>query len=112
MTVWSPVETEARRAYGRLVALLASRSGDLPGAEDALGDALVAALERWPSTGIPANPQAWLLTVARRRSIDRARRRAHADGAQAELSRMREEAEAAMGNEPAFPDERLGLLLA
>lgn len=95
MTVWSSVEAEARRAYGRLVALLASRSGDLAGAEDALADALVAALERWPSTGIPANPQAGLLTVARRRGIDHARRRVHADGAQAELSRMRQEAEAA-----------------
>lgn len=109
---WSPVETEVRRAYGRLVALLASRSGDLAEAEDALADALLAALERWPVTGIPANPQAWLLTVARRRSIDRARRRAHADLAQAELVRMQEEAEMAMNEDPAFPDQRLGLLLA
>lgn len=112
MMAWSPVETEARRAYGRLVALLASRSGDLAEAEDALGDALLAALEHWPATGIPANPQGWLLTVARRRSIDRARRRAHADRAQAELGRIQDEAEAAMTDESAYPDERLGLLLA
>lgn len=110
--VWSSVETEARRAYGRLVALLASRSGDLAEAEDALADALLAALERWPATGIPANPQAWLLTVARRRSIDRARRRTHADLAQAELVRMQEEAETAINADVAFPDQRLGLLLA
>jgi RNA polymerase sigma-70 factor, ECF subfamily len=109
---WSSVETEARRAYGRLVALLAFRSGDLAEAEDALGDALLAALERWPATGIPANPQGWLLTVARRRSIDRARRRAHADLAQAELVRMQEEVEAAMNEDVAYPDQRLGLLLA
>jgi len=112
VVAWSPVETEARRAYGRLVALLASRSGDLAEAEDALADALLAALERWPATGIPANPQGWLLTVARRRSIDRARRRAHADLAQAELVRMQEEAEAAMNEDAAYPDQRLGLLLA
>ncbi|MCX7283829.1 MAG: RNA polymerase subunit sigma-70 [Novosphingobium sp.] len=109
---WSPVEAEARRAYGRLVALLASRSGDLAEAEDALADALLAALERWPASGIPANPQGWLLTVARRRSIDRARRRANADLAQAELVRMQEEAETAMNGDAAYPDQRLGLLLA
>ncbi|WP_404366029.1 RNA polymerase sigma factor [Sphingomonas sp. MMS24-J45] len=109
---WSPVETEARRAYGRLVALLASRSGDLAEAEDALADALLAALERWPATGIPANPQGWLVTVAQRRSIDRARRRARADLALAELVRMQEEAETAMNEDAAYPDQRLGLLLA
>jgi RNA polymerase sigma-70 factor (ECF subfamily) len=108
----SSVEAEARQAYGRLVALLAARSGDLAGAEDALGDALVAALERWPIDGTPANPQAWLLTVARRRSIDGARQRARAASAQAELGRMQDEAAAAMNEEQAFPDARLGLMLA
>jgi RNA polymerase sigma-70 factor (ECF subfamily) len=106
------VEAEARQAYGRLVALLAYRSGDLAGAEDALSDALVAALERWPVEGVPSNPQAWLLTVARRRSIDGSRRRARADAAQAELSRMRDEAEAALNESELFPDVRLGLMLA
>jgi RNA polymerase sigma-70 factor (ECF subfamily) len=109
---WSSVESEARQAYGRLVALLAARSGDLAGAEDALSDALVAAMERWPIDGTPANPQAWLLTVARRRGIDRARRRMRADAAQAELARMHDEAEASMNQEPPFPDTRLGLMLA
>ena len=109
---WSPVEQAARAAYGRLVALLVARSGDLAGAQDALGDALVAALERWPADGVPANPQAWLLTVARRRAIDQARRRVRADAAQAELVRMHDEAEATMHDERPFPDERLGLLLA
>jgi len=108
----SPIEREARAAYGRLVALLAVRSGDLAGAEDALADALVAALERWPIDGLPLNPQAWLLTVARRRGIDRARRRARADAAQAELVRMQDEADAAHDEERPFPDARLGLMLA
>jgi RNA polymerase sigma-70 factor (ECF subfamily) len=108
----SQVEAEARQAYGRLVALLASRSGDLAGAEDALGDALVAALERWPVDGSPANPQAWLLTVARRRGVDRARARARAGAAHAELGIMQEEAEAEMNGEKPFPEARLGLMLA
>jgi len=109
---WSPIEREARTAYGRLVALLAARSGDLAGAQDALADALVAALERWPIDGLPRNPQAWLLTVARRRSIDHARRRTRADAAQAEIIRMQDEADAAVNEEQPFPDERLGLMLA
>jgi RNA polymerase sigma-70 factor, ECF subfamily len=106
------VEAAARLAYGRLVALLTARSGDLAGAEDALGDALLAALERWPEQGVPANPQAWLLTVARRRQIDRARRAARADAAQTEIERMHEEAELAMNEAHSFPDRRLGLMVA
>lgn len=77
-----------------------------------MAEALLAAIDRWPTDGVPANPQAWLLTVARRRGIDRARRRAHADAAQAELVRMQEEAEASVNEEHAFPDTRLGLMLA
>jgi len=109
---FASVEFEARLAYGRLIALLAARSGDLAGAEDALSDALLAALERWPVDGVPANPQAWLLTVARRRGIDRVRHRSRADAAQAELTRMYEEAEATMREDQPFPDVRLGLMLA
>jgi RNA polymerase sigma-70 factor (ECF subfamily) len=106
------VEAAARQAYGRLVALLAARSGDLATAEDALGDALITALERWPIDGVPANPQAWLLTVARRRNIDHVRRRVRAEAAQAELGRMQDEAETAMNEDRPFPDVRLGLMLA
>ena len=109
---WSSVEAEARQAYGRLIALLAGRSGDIAGAEDALGDALLAALERWPVDGTPANPQAWLLTVARRRGIDRTRQRNRADAAQAEIARLQDEAGEALNEEQPFPDARLGLLLA
>lgn len=108
----SVVEAAARLAYGRLVALLTARSGDLAGAEDALGDAFLAALERWPEQGVPANPQAWLLTVARRKLIDRARRAVRADAAQAEIERMHEEAGHVMSQPDPFPDRRLGLMLA
>ncbi|HZF42997.1 MAG TPA: DUF6596 domain-containing protein [Sphingomonadaceae bacterium] len=109
---YSSADLEARQAYGRLVAFLAARSGDLAAAEDALGDALLAALERWPADGVPSNPAAWLLTVARRRAIDGTRKHLRAEAAQAELVRMHDEAEAAMSEERPFPDDRLGLMLA
>ena len=48
----------ARESYGRLLALLAPRARDISGAEDALADALVAALRQWPEQGVPANPEA------------------------------------------------------
>src|ERR1700729_1562075 len=65
----------ARRSYGKLVALLAARTGDLAAAEDALADAFVSALGNWPLNGCPSNPEAWLLSVARRKIIDLTRRR-------------------------------------
>src|SRR5262244_4210125 len=66
-------ELAARTSYGRLVAYLASSWRDVAAAEDALGDALVAALESWPRAGVPDNPDAWLLAAARRQLIDAAR---------------------------------------
>jgi RNA polymerase sigma-70 factor, ECF subfamily len=68
------VEAVARDSYGRLVAFLAARTRDLAAAEDAVGEAFAAALQSWPRDGVPANPAGWLLTAARRRLIDAARR--------------------------------------
>jgi RNA polymerase sigma-70 factor (ECF subfamily) len=68
-------EAVARRSYGKLVAYLASRTGDVAGAEDALAEAFASALADWPTDGVPRNPEAWLMTVARRRQIDASRRR-------------------------------------
>ena len=68
------IEATFREEHGRILAALISQLGDFPLAEDALQDALVIALERWETDGIPRNPGAWLLTVARRRAIDRLRR--------------------------------------
>src|SRR5216683_2054549 len=70
-------EAVARRSYGKLIAFLAARTRDVAAAEDALSEAFAAALADWPVKGCPANPEAWLLTVARRRTIDvyRGRRR-------------------------------------
>src|SRR5262249_4316089 len=59
------VEAAARQSYGRLLALLAARTRDPAGAEDALGDALLAALNTWARDGIPRNPQAGRPTAAR-----------------------------------------------
>src|SRR5262244_530265 len=76
------VERAARESYSRLVAFLSARSRDVAAAEDALADAFRAALETWPYSGVPNNPDAWLLVAARRRLIDAARHaRAHADAA-------------------------------
>lgn len=63
-----------REEYGRVVASLARRFGDLDIAEDAAGEALLAAVERWPVDGIPPNPGGWLTTTAGNRAIDRIRR--------------------------------------
>src|SRR5512133_3162343 len=74
MTAAAQIEATFREEHGRILAALISQMGDFPLAEDALQDALVIALERWEVDGIPRNPGAWLLTVARRRAIDRLRR--------------------------------------
>ena len=60
----------ARDSYGRLLALLAASTSDLAAAEDALADAFERALRTWPTQGVPGNPGAWLLTVARNRLRD------------------------------------------
>jgi RNA polymerase sigma-70 factor (ECF subfamily) len=60
----------ARACYGRLLALLAARTRDIALAEDVLGDAFERALRTWPVAGVPRNPEAWLLTVARNRLRD------------------------------------------
>lgn len=70
------IEATFRAEHGRVIAALISQLGDFTLAEDALQDALVAALERWQREGVPRNPGAWLTTVARRRAIDRLRRAA------------------------------------
>ncbi|ODT06117.1 MAG: RNA polymerase subunit sigma-70 [Mesorhizobium sp. SCN 65-20] len=104
-------ETAARQSYGKLVAFLAARSRDVAGAEDALADALAEALTRWPQSGVPANPEAWLLTVARRRTTDRHRRRAVREAALPHLRLIGEELEEEAVRDK-LPDERLGLLFA
>ncbi|MEQ8282761.1 MAG: sigma factor [Roseitalea porphyridii] len=102
-------ERAARLSYGRLIAFLAARTGDVAGAEDALGDALVAALKAWPASGVPDRPEAWLLTVARRRILDRQRSQTTAEAHRAHLVLLDEERQA-MRAQTGFPDERLKLM--
>ncbi len=68
------VERVFREEYGRLIASLVRRFGDIDLAEEAAGEALVTALETWPGSGVPDNPGAWLTTTAGNRAIDRLRR--------------------------------------
>ena len=105
----SAVEAVARDSYGRLVALLAARTRDVAGAEDALADALVAALTKWPRDGIPNNPQGWLLTVARNRQMDHARHQQVHDQSAPTLQRLTREFDE-IADPDALPDERLKLL--
>lgn len=76
------VERVFREEYGRLIASLVRRFGDIDLAEDAAGEALVVAIERWPADGVPPNPGAWLTTTAGNRAIDRIRRETRRDAKQ------------------------------
>src|SRR5262252_1219381 len=87
-------EAAARRSYGKLVAFLAARTGDVAGAEDALSEAFAAALADWPARGSPDNPEAWLVIVARRKMIDAGRRRRSGTAAADHLRLMAEELQA------------------
>lgn len=104
-------EAAARQSYGKLVAWLAARTRDVTAAEDALADAFAAALERWPKSGVPEKPEAWLLAVARRRRVDAVRRRLTREAARDHLKLIAEEMEARMTDEE-LPDERLRLMFA
>src|SRR5579864_8659500 len=102
-------ETVARRSYGRLVAFLAARTRDVAAAEDALSEAFASALAEWPRSGCPSNPEAWLLTVARRRMIDVARHRRVGEAAEDDLRTLAESLDAA-ADEGEIPDQRLALM--
>src|SRR6476660_7283726 len=75
----SPFETVYRRESRRVFATLIRLLGDFDLAEEALHDAFVAAMEQWPTAGVPANPRAWLVSAGRFRAIDHLRRRAAFD---------------------------------
>lgn len=105
-------ERAARDSYGRLLAFLAARTRDVAGAEDALAEAFASALKSWPEQGVPTNPDAWLLTVARRRQTDAIRRRQTSKAGEAHIQLMTEELEAAGTSPDAIPDRRLALMFA
>jgi RNA polymerase sigma-70 factor (ECF subfamily) len=103
-------EAVARRSYGKLVALLCARTRDMTAAEDALSEAFASALASWPQCGVPDNPEAWLLTAARRKTIDAARQHKRHEIAADHLKLMADEIASANDNE--IPDERLSLMFA
>jgi predicted RNA polymerase sigma factor len=107
----STADAVARRSYGKLVAFLASRTRDVAAAEDALSEAFASALADWPSKGCPSNPEGWLLTVARRKLIDSARRRSSSETATVQLQIMAEGL-AAADTDAKIPDQRLALMFA
>src|SRR3989441_10468245 len=101
----------ARRSYGKLVAFLAARTRDVAAAEDALSEAFASALADWPVKGCPANPEGWLLTVARRKVIDMYRGRRGHEIAAEQLHVLAEGLDAA-ATDAEFPDQRLALMFA
>ncbi|MGD9695474.1 MAG: RNA polymerase sigma factor [Thermoleophilia bacterium] len=102
------VERVFREEYGRVIASLVRRFGDIDVAEDAAGEALVAALQTWPASGVPPNPGAWLTTTAGNRAIDRLRRESLRDGKHEEASMLHDDTP----HEPTGPveDDRLRLI--
>jgi predicted RNA polymerase sigma factor len=107
----STADAVARRSYGKLVAFLAAHARDVAAAEDALSEAFASALADWPLNGCPSNPEAWLLTVARRKVIDVARRRRTGEIATGQLQLLAEELDAAAACVE-IPDHRLALMFA
>jgi len=104
----SEIERVLRAEYGRAVAVLVRVFGDIDVAEEAAQDAFTAAVERWPSTGLPPSPAGWIITTARHRAIDRLRREAFREDrhAQAALLHARDEP----AEEGAVRDDRLRLI--
>jgi predicted RNA polymerase sigma factor len=103
------IERVAGESYGRLVAYLSVHTHDVASAEDALSNALVSALTHWPQNGVAQNPEAWLMTAARRSLIDSIRHEKVVLDSEPTLKFLRESStEAALSTE--FPDERLKLL--
>ncbi len=104
------VEAVARASYGRLLAYLSSETRDVAGAEDALSEALLAALTTWPRDGVPRQPEAWLLTAARHRLVDQARRtRVRGDHSDT-IRRLTEGTTGPPAVAESFPDRRVELL--
>ncbi len=106
---YAAAEAAAVRSRGKLIAYLAARFGDVAAAEDALSEAFASALSAWPAQGCPANPEAWLLTAARRKLIDQIRRNRETSSLD-EPEQLADELIAAADD--GFPDRRLALLFA
>jgi RNA polymerase sigma factor (sigma-70 family) len=103
------IEAVWRIESARVIARLARMTGDVGQAEDLAQDALLAALETWPKSGVPRNPGAWLMQTAKRRAIDQLRRHPMLDRAHGELGReMDEHSEAAVARIDEAIDDDIG----
>jgi RNA polymerase sigma-70 factor (ECF subfamily) len=107
-TVEAVYRAESRRVLATLIRLL----GDFDRAEEALHDAFIAAVERWPRDGVPDNPRAWLVSTGRFKAIDVMRRRARFDAALGELATQIETAtsDATAWDDDGVEDDRLRLI--
>ena len=112
MTAAAEVEGVFRQEYGRVVSVLVGVFGDIDFAEDAVQDAFATALERWPRDGLPPSPAGWLITTARRKGIDRARREASRPDKQAQAALLSAEQWPAheRAEEEPVEDDRLRLI--
>ena len=106
---YAAAEAVALRSRSKLIAYLAARFGDVAAAEDALSEAFASALSVWPEQGSPDNPEAWLLTAARRKLIDQLRR--NRDTSSDDEPEQLADAMIAVTKDE-FPDRRLALLFA
>ena len=102
----------ARENYGKLIAILAKRTRDVAQAEDLLAEAFSSAMETWPRSGVPDNPQAWLITVAKRKHIDAARKAQTNSNAAGHLLLLAEELDEMASVQKNIPDDRLALMFA
>ena len=102
----------ARESYGKLIAILAKRTRDVASAEDYLAEAFAAALEAWPHSGIPDNPEAWLIAVAKRKHLDGLRQSQTKTDSALHLQLLGEEIEEMASHQKNIADDRLALMFA
>ena len=103
-----PVEQTFRREFGRAVAALVRRFGDIDLAEEAVQEAFTVALQRWPAAGLPPNPGGWIVTTARNRALDRLRRESSRQDRHAQAALVHYRDEVPEGGP--VPDDRLRLI--
>jgi RNA polymerase sigma-70 factor (ECF subfamily) len=109
----SDIERIFREEYGRAVAVLVRHVGDIDLAEEAVQDAFTAAVQRWPSGGLPPSPVGWIITTAKNRAIDRRRRESTRDERHERSVRLepgRRQPDQPPGEEDAVEDDRLRLM--
>ena len=106
------IERFYREEFGRVLATLIRVLGDFDLAEDAAQEAFASAVEQWPRDGLPDNPRAWIIGVARHKAIDRLRKQGRFNDRREELIRMAESGgdDEDSDTESALPDERLRLI--